>query len=140
MKSHPPTGQYTQLLSASPEITELGIIGRESLRHLLGRCDNIDNIIRALRTCRRRGPARTPSFTHSASTTRPRTSTCPRSWTWSGAAWAQGSRGLRITESEVRVFPQEMRTRVLELEMQGLEVQFKREHERWLARGLLEYV
>ncbi|KAJ7622638.1 hypothetical protein DFH06DRAFT_1231875 [Mycena polygramma] len=47
---------------------------------------------------------------------------------------------LRITECEARVFPAKYRARLRTLEKQGLEVQFRKEHERWVARDLLEYV
>ncbi|KAJ7463758.1 hypothetical protein FB451DRAFT_1403768 [Mycena latifolia] len=138
MKSHPPPAQYRAILLANPDIVELGIIGRESLRHLLGRCTNIDAIVRDLRA-----DAAVPLVPHlhtfcihdqAADLDMHAVADMVQ------GRMATGLARLCITECAPRVFPFAVRARVLAMEQLGLEVQFKREHERWLARGLLEYV
>ncbi|KAJ7683133.1 hypothetical protein B0H17DRAFT_1181730 [Mycena rosella] len=134
MKSHPPPAQYRAILLANPDLVELGIIGRESLRHLLGHCTNIDAIVRVLRE------PLVPRLRAFCIHDQAADLDVPAVLDMVEARMAAGLERLCITECEARVFPHAARARALALKEQGLEVQFKREHERWLARGLLEYV
>ncbi|KAJ7760078.1 hypothetical protein DFH07DRAFT_441094 [Mycena maculata] len=135
IKSHPPVQQYRAVLETNAHIEELGIIGRESLRHIFGADANVDSIIRALGAVPTLVPNLQAFYIHDQSAdldmdavvdmVEGRMPTLER---------------LCITECEARVFPRKARARITKLQERGLEVQFKREHERWAARGLLEYV
>ncbi|KAJ6600996.1 hypothetical protein DFH09DRAFT_1489894 [Mycena vulgaris] len=135
MKSHPRPVLYLQILRDNPDIVELGIIGRESMRHLLGPCEHIDKIVRALRD-----PLLAPRLRTFCIHDQAADLDMNAVVDMVKARMAAGLARLCITESEARLFPHALRTRVRKLHEQGLEVQFKKEHERWLARGLLEYV
>ncbi|KAJ7146548.1 hypothetical protein C8R44DRAFT_864301 [Mycena epipterygia] len=142
MKSHPPPAQYRQILQANPEIVELGIIGRESLRHLFGPCGNMERIIRDLRADAKDVlvPHLRAFYIHDQAADLDMHAVIDMVEGRMGNPHCSRLERLCITECESRVFPHDVRARMPGLEQRGLEVQFKREHERWLARGLLEYV
>ncbi|KAJ7718246.1 hypothetical protein B0H16DRAFT_1897681 [Mycena metata] len=143
MKAHPPAAQYAAILRANPAIEELGIIGRESLRHLYGACPNIDQIIDCLREDNPSGALvpqlRAFCFHDQATDLDVRRVVDMVQGRMQSARTVRLER-LRVTECESRVFPVNARQRIAQLENMGLQVEYKREHERWLARGLLEYV
>ncbi|KAJ7831441.1 hypothetical protein B0H13DRAFT_253550 [Mycena leptocephala] len=143
MKAHPPVGQYRQILEANPDIVELGIIGRQSLLHLVGPSPNIDEIITSLRADTAASVLvphlRTFCIHDQAQDLDMGAVLDMIEGRMQNARCARVER-LVITKCESRVFPADCQMRIPGLQNAGLEVEFKREYERWLARGLLEYV
>ncbi|KAJ7187084.1 hypothetical protein C8R46DRAFT_1058805 [Mycena filopes] len=143
MKCHPPATEYATILHAHPALEELGIIGRESLRHLLGPSTNIDDIIALLRADNPAGalvPQLRSFCIHDQAMDLDMVLVMDMVLTRMTSPNTAPLERLCITECESRVFPANALALVPPLRALGLHVEFKREHERWLARGLLDYV
>ncbi|KAJ7463783.1 hypothetical protein FB451DRAFT_1562206 [Mycena latifolia] len=140
MKSHPPPAQYREILVLNPEIVELGIIGRETRHEERVRCNNVDNIIRALRVDA--GDVLAPHLRTFYIHDQVIDLNINAALDMVQGRLGVGLQRLCITMSAMRVLPTGVRARLPQLELLGLEVQLRRDDdvEDVVMRGLLDYI